>query len=193
MGYPPSKADSGFWIKQNKDGHYEYITNYVDDVISFSKAPMKVIEETQKDYMWKGVGGPKYYLGENVDPLDETWKEDNMSLTLLAQTYIKNVVKRFEDVFGCELQLQKMPMSDQYHPETDDTPLLDDRGVAIYRGMIRSANWAITLGHFDIQYTTQMMSRFSMAPREGHLDMMKRVFGYLKNFPKGKIVVDHSY
>jgi hypothetical protein len=84
-------------------------------------------------------------------------------------------------------------MSDQYHPETDDTPLLDDRGAAIYRGLIGSANWAVTLGRFDIQYATQMMSRFSMAPREGHLAAMKRVFGYLKKFPKGKIVVDPNY
>ena len=32
-----------------------------------------------------------------------------------------------------------------------------------------------------------------MAPREGHLHAMKRVFGYLKKFPKGKIVVDSGY
>jgi hypothetical protein len=32
-----------------------------------------------------------------------------------------------------------------------------------------------------------------MAPREGHLEAMKRVFGYLKKFPKGKIVIDSSY
>lgn len=37
------------------------------------------------------------------------------------------------------------------------------------------------------------MSRFSMAPREGHLDAMKRVFGYLMKFPKGKIVVNLNY
>jgi hypothetical protein len=32
-----------------------------------------------------------------------------------------------------------------------------------------------------------------MAPREGHLEAMKRVFGYLKKFQKGKIVIDSSY
>jgi hypothetical protein len=32
-----------------------------------------------------------------------------------------------------------------------------------------------------------------MAPQQGHLDAMKRVFGYLKKFQKGKIVVDSSY
>jgi hypothetical protein len=193
MGYTPSKADTDLWIKRHPDGHYEYIANYVDDVISFSKDPMKIIEEIRKDYMLKGVGEPEYYLGGNVDPLDNTWKDENVSLALSARTYIKNVVERFETVFGTELRMHKTPMSDQYHPETDDTPLIDDRGASIYRGLIGSANWAVTLGRFDIQYATQMMSRFSMAPREGHLEAMKRVFGYLKKFPKGKIVVDPSY
>jgi hypothetical protein len=42
------------------------------------------------------------------------------------------------------------------------TPLLDNRGAAIYRDLIGSANWAMTLGRFNIQYATQMMSHFSM-------------------------------
>ena len=32
-----------------------------------------------------------------------------------------------------------------------------------------------------------------MAPREGHLKAAKRLFGYLKAFPKGKIIYDCSY
>ena len=49
-------------------------------------------------------------------------------------------------------------MSNEYHPETDDTPLLNARGGSLYRGLIGSANWAITLGHFNIQYATQTLS-----------------------------------
>jgi hypothetical protein len=93
MGYVPSKADTDFWMKQHKDGHYKYIANYVDDVISFSKNPMSVIEELKQDYMLKGVGEPEYYLGGNVDPLDNTWKGDNISLGLSARVYVKNMVE----------------------------------------------------------------------------------------------------
>jgi hypothetical protein len=32
-----------------------------------------------------------------------------------------------------------------------------------------------------------------MAPQKGDLEAMKRVFRYLKKFPKGKIVIDSSY
>ena len=84
-------------------------------------------------------------------------------------------------------------MSYEYHPETDDTPLLDARGGSLYHSLIGSANWAITLGRFDIQYATQTLSQYSMAPREGHLHAIKRVFSYLKKFPKGKIVIDSDY
>jgi hypothetical protein len=37
------------------------------------------------------------------------------------------------------------------------------------------------------------MSRFSMVPQEGHMDIMRRVFGYLKKFPRGQIVIDPGY
>jgi hypothetical protein len=37
------------------------------------------------------------------------------------------------------------------------------------------------------------MSQYNMSPCEGHLEAMKRVFGYLKKFPKGIIIVDSSY
>ena len=57
---------------------------------------MKVIEKIRLDYMLKGVGEPEYYLGGNVDPLDDTWKDNNVSLTLSARTYVKNVVEHFE-------------------------------------------------------------------------------------------------
>ena len=121
MGYTPSRTDPDFWISRHLDGHYEYIANYVDDVICFSRDPMKVIEEIRSDYMLKGVGEPEYYLGGNVDPLDDTWQTENVSLALSARTYVKNVVERFERLFGSELRLYKTPMSDEYHPETDDT------------------------------------------------------------------------
>ena len=149
MGYTPSQTDPDFWIMRHPDGHYEYIANYIDDVICFPRDPMQVIEDICSNYMLKGVGEPEYYLGGNVDPLDDTWKADNVSLALSAWTYVKNVVERFERferIFGAKLQLQKTLMSNEYHLETDDTPLLDARGASIYRGLIGSTNWAITLG-----------------------------------------------
>jgi hypothetical protein len=75
------------------------------------------------------------YVGGNVDPLGTTWKDDNVSLALSACTNVKNVVERFDTVLGTELPLKRTPLSEHYHLECDDTPLLDNRGAAIYQGL----------------------------------------------------------
>ena len=66
---------------------------------------MQVIEEIWLDYMLKGISKPEYYLGGNVDPLDDTWKDDNVSLALSACTYVKNVIEHFKRIFGSDLCL----------------------------------------------------------------------------------------
>ena len=76
-------------------------------------------------------------------------------------------------------------MAADAHPELDTSALLDPINASKYRALIGSANWLVTLGRFDIQFATNALARFSMAPREGHLAMVKRIFGYLKVHNKG--------
>jgi hypothetical protein len=192
MGYTPSKADADLWIK-DCNTHYEYIASYVDDILAFGKNPMRTILELKQDYVLKGVGRPEYYLGGDVQELDSSWNKEGIYTALAAKTYIGNVVGKYETLFGHELREFKSPMDSSYHPETDDSPPLGDHDHFVFRGLVRSANWVITLGRFDVYYATNALSRFSMAPREGHLNAMKRVFGYLKKFSAGKIMVDASY
>ena len=44
MVYVPSKVYLDLWIKKNGD-HYEFFAQFVDDVISFSKDPISVMNE----------------------------------------------------------------------------------------------------------------------------------------------------
>ena len=39
--------------------------------------------------------------------------------------------------------------------------------------------WAITLGRYDILAHVMSLSRFRLAPKIGHLERMKRIYGYL--------------
>ena len=192
MGFLPSKADHDFWFKDCGD-HYEYIATYVDDVLVYSRHPMDIINELKEDYILKGIGVPEYYLGGDIEQLPDAWIKDELTTALSARTYIKNVTDKFEDMLGTEFRQFKSPMAEGYHPELDDSPLLDPRSASRFRTMIGSANWIITLGRFDINYAVQALSRFNMAPREGHLKAMKRVFGYLKKFYKGRIIIDNTY
>ena len=44
------------------------------------------------------------------------------------------------------------------------------------------------MGRFDVHYAISTLSRYSAAPREGHMKVMLRVFGYLKHHMKMQII-----
>jgi hypothetical protein len=84
-------------------------------------------------------------------------------------------------------------MSEEYHPEVDDSPPFTEDDSAKYRSIIGCFIWIIVLGRFDIAYATSAMSRFDMLPREGHLKAVKRILSNLKTFLKGRVIIDTSY
>jgi hypothetical protein len=86
----------------DKSSHYEYLATYVGDILIWNKDPIAVIKALENTYMLKSVGIPEYYLGGNVEFLDEAWKNQGLGLALLAKTYIQNVIPKFEDLFGKE-------------------------------------------------------------------------------------------
>jgi hypothetical protein len=89
-------------------------------------------------------------------------------------------------------ELIMTPMSEGYYPEIHDSPLCTEDNSAKYRSIIGCyiCIWIFVLGKFDIAYATSAMSRFKMLPREGHLKAGKRIFSYLKTFPKGRVIID---
>jgi hypothetical protein len=151
---------------------------YVDAILAFSKDPMTLIQEVKKDYVLKGIGTPEYYLGGNVDETDEPMKCLGIETSLSAKTYIKSALERMYGMFdGGPFSKCQTPMMESYRPKIELTPLLEDTRASKYWAMIRSANWMVTLGRLDIAYATNCMARFSMAPLEGHMIAMKRLFG----------------
>ena len=118
-----------------------------------------------------------------------------MDWILSSATYEANIISKFEELMGAgrenyEFPEYKTPMDCNYHPEQDDSPLLDTEHIKRYQSMVGSLNWAISIGRFDIQYATTTMARYSHAPRQGHLKAVIRILGYLKRFNKGKLVID---
>ena len=157
MGYHASKADQDLWMKDMGD-HYFYIACYIDDVLAWDRDPMRVMKELQEQYVLKGVGIPEYYLGGNVDMLDEHWTQENVGMALSARTYIENVIPKFETLLGGEFKAHNTPMDENLHPEMDDSPFCSQDDAAKYRFMLGSANWIATLGRYDINYSTSALS-----------------------------------
>ena len=81
-------------------------------------------------------------------------------------------------------------MSPGDHPEDDDTALLNDHYHKIYQQLLGMLNWLVTIGRFDISFATSSLARFVACPRQGHLDRLKHVFGYLKKWPNRRIRID---
>jgi hypothetical protein len=129
---------------------------------------MAVIKSLEKTYMLKSVGIPEYYLGVNVEFLGEAWKNQGLAsgLALSEKTYIRNVIPKFEGLFGKEFKPIKTPMSEGYHPQMDDSPLCTKDDSAKYRSIIGCCIWIIVLGRFDIAYATSALSGLNMLPRD---------------------------
>ena len=123
MGYVGIKADPNLWICDKGD-HYEYIATYVDNLLVWSKDPMKVIKILKEDYILKGVGFTEYYLGGDMEHLNEHWTKEGVNIGFSVQTYIKNMIPKFEKLIGRELHTYKTPMADNYHLEIDDSPFV---------------------------------------------------------------------
>ena len=149
------------------------------------------MEELQKTYHMKGVGKPQYYLGGDILELGPEWEKENVSTAFSAETYIRNALPRLAKACKVEqFSKAKVPISDSYHPELDESPLLDAENITLYKSLIGSANWIVTLGRFDIAYSVSTFARYSMAPREGHLENLKKLFGCLRDNANGKLLID---
>jgi len=190
MKFKPSKADMDLWMRE-KEGEYEYIAVYVDDLIVASRDPMSVIEEVKTigNFQLKGVGEPEYYLGGDIE---RKKRKDTGELytKISAKTYITNICEKIERIFKIKLKNYHSPLEGGYHPELDQTDLLDEEGITNYRMLIGSLNWTVTLGRFDIMFLVVAMARYNAMPREGHLKTCLRIFGYLKHHAKGAILFD---
>ena len=50
--------------------------------------------------------------------------------------------------------------------------------AAKYFIMVGQLQWLVTLGRFDIHAQVATMSRIRAAPRQGHMDRLKRIYSY---------------
>ena len=94
---------------------------------------MQIIGALKEHYELKGVGVPEYYLGGNVEQLDEHWNKQGITLGFSSRTYVANVVPKFEALFGQEFKRIKTPMAEECHPEVDKSPELSPDEASKYR------------------------------------------------------------
>jgi hypothetical protein len=114
-----------------------------------------------------------------------------------AEKYVVSAVKNVEEALTKQgLRLPSKcytPLSSDYRPELEVSPELKSDGIQLYQELIAVLRWAVELGRVDILLEASLMSTHMALPREGHLQQLNRMFGYLKLYPKRKLAFDHQH
>ena len=183
MGFFPSRADEDIWMR-NMGDHYEYIAVYVDDLAIASKNPQAIVDALigEHKFKLKGTGPITYHLGCDY------FRDSTGTLCTAPRQYVDKMIGAYERMFGSKPRMTyASPIEKGDHPELDTSELLDMDGIKKYQSMIGALQWIVTIGRFDIATAVMTMSGFRVAPRQGHLDRLKRMYGYLAKMKFGTI------
>jgi hypothetical protein len=185
---------------RKKNNQYEYIAVYVDDLAIAMKNPkefMDVLEDKHK-FKLKGTEPIAFHLGMDFS------RDDDGTLCISTTKYIEKLIKTYEKSFGIKPKEFASPLEKGDHPELDTLELCTTEQVAHYQSMIGSLQWIVTIGRLNIHMAVMTMSGFHISPRNGHLERLRRIYGYLLKMrfasicvgaeePNFSDVLDHQY
>ena len=74
------------------------------------------------------------------------------------------------------------PMVDKpREPESDTNPRLNTAGIQLYQSKVGSTLWAAIGARHEVQFSTNIHSRYSKSPLRGDMETIDRVLDYLVN------------
>ena len=126
----------------------------------------------------KGVGPINYHLG---------CRDEDGTLVADPRKYVEKILESYEKTFGEKPKKTKTPLVGGDHPESDISDFCDQDQIKQYQTIVGQLIWLSGLGRFDIAVHVMTMSRFRQQPRIGHLERLKKIVGYLANFPHGAL------
>jgi len=173
MNFFPCKAEPDIWMRDCGD-HYEYIAVYTDDLTIASANPQAIVDELTKVHKFKlkGTGDLNFLLGCDYE------RDQDGTLRMQPKKYVLKMKDTYYRLFGENPRSYNSPLIPNDSPELDETELLEEDDIKKYQTMIGQAQWVIQIGRFDIAVHVMTMSSFRAAPRKGHLDRMRRIYGY---------------
>ncbi len=199
-GYKPTKADPDVRIrpvtKSNGFEYYEVVLCYVDDILLISDDPKSTLLALTRTFKLKDdkIEPPDIYLGAQLDLMQVN---DVYCWTMSAEKYVLSAVKNVEEALAkrglCLPSKCYTPLPSDYRPELEISPELKSNGIQLYQEMIGVIRWAVELGMVDILLEASLMLTYMAMPRKGHLQLVYRMFGYLRLYPKRKLAFDFQH
>jgi hypothetical protein len=188
--YRPAKKPCG-------TEYYEYILVYVDDVLTLSHRPEDIMQGLETYYRLKdGYHKPMQYLGAAVKEWEFPDDVSRPKWALSSEPYVKEAIKNIEKHLAEQnrtLRKSNQPMPTSYLPELDITPLLTEQEIHFYQSQISILRWMVELGRLDIYINVALLSSYLTAPRQGHLEAIYCIYGYLKSHMRSTMVFDDAY
>ena len=82
------------------------------------------------------------------------------------------------------------PFAAEYEPELNKSELLGPDLALGYASLIGMLQWMVEMGQVDIINEFLLMSSQMAMPREGHLDAVLHIFGFLKRKYNSRMAFD---
>ena len=183
LGFFPCKAEPDIWMRRSGE-IYEYVAVYVDDLAFALRNPQEFVDILMSKYKFKlkGTGPIAFHLGMDI------YRDDDGILCIAPRKYIERMIATYERIFGeAPRQVVTSPLEKGDHPELDTSDLLDDEGIRTYQSLVGALQWSVSIGRIDVTTAVMTMSGFRVAPRHGHLDRLKRIYGYLSKMRNAMI------
>jgi hypothetical protein len=101
------------------------------------------------------------------------------------------MISTYVTIFGSKPCMKyNSPLEKGDHPEIDESEFLDATGTQQYQSLVGALQWAVSIGRFDIATGVMTLSSFRAMPHHGHMDRIKRMYGYLAKMKEGTIHSD---
>ena len=178
FGFTPTVSDPRLYVRLLADGTKVYVAVHVDDFgIAASTSELK--EETMAAIrtVYNCVEGDLgAYLGMQLvrDRVKRT-------ITISQPGYLEDLREQFGIT---STQGPLTPMVDkEREPESETNPRLDVAGTRLYQSKVGSVLWPAIGTRPEVQYATNMHSRYTKSPLRGDMVTLDRVLDYLVNTP----------
>jgi hypothetical protein len=143
---------------------------------------VKQLSSAPYNFKLKGSGGLSFHLGCGFE------RDSDDVLCMNPSRYTNKMEDAYKQHFKeSPNQKHRSPLVKGDPPELDTSVFLDQDCIDIYQSLVGAMQWAISIGRWDIQSAVMTLSSFTAQPRQGHLDRIQRIYGFLCRFRHFKL------
>jgi len=151
LNFISSLADPDVWLRpaqqHNGTTYYEYVLIYTNDFLCISTDPKKILDSIGTHFKLKpkSIKTPEVYLRANLGHLVLPNNPSKQQWLMSSTNYVKQAVANVEkdlDEIGKRLSTKiKSPMSSNYRPALDVSPLLDAERANYFQSQTGVLRW----------------------------------------------------